>query len=52
MPGVRSAKVNFDDSEARVKFDANKATIAAMSAALKKIGYKGSLKSWPKNKKS
>lgn len=48
MPGVRSAKINFDDSEARVKFDAKKATIKAMAAALEKIGYKGSVKSWPK----
>ncbi len=48
MPGVRSAKIDFDNSEARVKFDANKATIKAMSAALEKIGFKGSLKSWPK----
>jgi hypothetical protein len=31
-----------------VSFDAKKATIKAMSAALEKIGFKGSLKSWPK----
>lgn len=48
MPGVRSAKIDFDNSEARVSFDAKKATIKAMSAALEKIGFKGSLKSWPK----
>ncbi len=47
MPGVRNAKVDYDNKEALVEFDANKATIDAMSAALAKAGYKGSLKSWP-----
>ncbi|MCP4447895.1 MAG: heavy-metal-associated domain-containing protein [Myxococcales bacterium] len=48
MPGVRTAKVNFDKKEALVEFDAKKATIVQMSAALNKAGYTGSLKSWPK----
>ena len=47
MPGVRSVTIDFDNSEARVNFDANKATLEAMGAALEKIGFKGSLKSWP-----
>ncbi len=49
MPGVRNAKVDYDNKEALVEFDANTATIEKMSAALKKAGYKGSLKSWPKS---
>lgn len=47
MPGVRTVNVNFDAKEAIVEFDANQATIEAMSAALEKAGYQGSLKSWP-----
>jgi len=50
VPGVRSAKVDFDNKEARVKYDPKKATLTQMSAALKKVGYTGSLKSWPKKK--
>lgn len=45
MPGVRSATIDFDNSEARVTYDANQATIVAMSKALKKTGFTGSLKS-------
>ena len=48
MPGVRKVKVNFDKKEALVDFDAKKATIEKMTAALKKAGYTGSVKSWPK----
>ena len=48
MPGVRKATIDFDKKEARVEFDAKKADIKKMSAALKKVGYTGSFKSWPK----
>ncbi len=50
VPGVRKATINFDKKEARVTFDAKKATLKQMNAALKKAGYKGSFKSWPKKK--
>ena len=47
MPGVRSAKIDFDNSEALVSYDANKATIKEMSKALEKIGFSGREKSPP-----
>lgn len=49
VPGVQKVTVNFDAKEARVTFDANKATIEQMAAALKEAGYEGSLKSWPES---
>ncbi len=48
MPGVRKAKINFDKKEALVEFDASQATIDKMDEALKKVGFSGSVKSWPK----
>lgn len=47
MPGVRKAKIDFDKKEAYVEFDASKATIDKMDAALKTVGFSGSVKSWP-----
>ncbi len=49
MPGVRTAKINFDKKEAFVEFDASKATIDKMDEALKTVGFSGSVKSWPKS---
>lgn len=47
MPGVWKVSVNFDEQEARVTFDARRATVELMSAALRGEGFDGSLKSEP-----
>ncbi len=49
MPGVRKATVSFDNKDARVEFDPKKTDVKKMVAALKKVDYVGSVKSWPKS---
>jgi copper chaperone CopZ len=47
VPGVWKVHVDFDNQEARVTYDAKRASVELMSAALQSEGYQGSLKSEP-----
>ena len=44
MPGVRKAKINYDDKEAVVTYAPKRATIKAMVAALEKVGFRATFK--------
>ena len=45
MPGVWKVVVNYEKSEARVKYDAKRTDVYKMNTALLAIGYEGGLKS-------
>jgi copper chaperone CopZ len=49
VPGVRKVEVDFAKKEAYVTVDKKAYDPAALSAALEKAGYKGSVKNAPAN---
>ena len=48
VPGVWKVNVNYHKGQARVQYDAKRATVYDINSALLAIGYEGSLLSGPK----